>query len=581
MATRLPFLLATVLALLACLPPSAGAEPDAASLAQRYASPWPALQTADGRFADYVSGAADGRGRYGEAMLGYSLLAGGLRDGEATFVDAGLRAIGYALSQSEVQEAYPSVFEMYALAAAYNLARKQLADDPRFDSLRPKWRKRLRSERPVHLRGWRRYQNKAIVEAAGVLELLRTGLRSKQRRTWLRRPKLARVRAWRLINRLIPGLVLRREGRVTLSDPPVNPLAYHALSLGFYGHAVSLLGRRATRDARRVLRGAARTSLALTAPDGDLAYTGRSQEQAWALAFTAYGAEAAADVARRKESRKLRALVERALLRLETRHPVGARGMAIVPAFAQRPLAWFPGLDAYVGAVPYSGLTAVALNLLAESGIRGRPGKRIGSDGPMAARIRSKLGTMAVARRGPVWLAVRRTRAGSDLRSDLGLVRLKLLGPAGWQDVTPARPRARGPSAGPTLLRGATEHELRGRRVQSSRRRIELRGRFGRLRRPVTINYVPTACGVELRWRGPSGAAYRYSSFFTTAEAPRRQGDRSVAGARQRVTVNAPATVTLTPGYSSAVEPALVRADLVFTADRSGRVVVEVCGAAT
>ena len=568
--------MAVALAVLAWLPPPASAASDPATLALRYAGPWPSLQAPDGRFAEYLS--TSGRGRYGEAVLGHALLTSGLQAGDERLVDAGLRAIGYAIVHPEVQEAFPSVFETYALAAAYNVARKHLADDPRFASLRPGWRVRLQSERPVHLRGRARFSNKAIVEAAAVLELLRTGLRSSRRRTWLRRPRLAIVRARRLINRIIPRLVLRREGRVTLSDAPSNPLAYHALSLGFYARGVSVLGGRAGPRARRVLRGAARTSLAVTAPDGDLAYTGRSQEQAWALSFTAYGAEVAARISRRREARRLRALTARVLLRLEARHPVTARGMAIVPAFAQRPLAWFPGLDAYAGAVPYGGLTAMGLNLLADRGIKGQAGARIGSDGPMAARIRSKLGTMAVLRRGPVWLAVRRVRAGTDLRYDLGLVGLKLLGATGWQDVVPLRPRIRGPSAGPTLLRGATEHELRGRRVQATRRRIGLRGRFGRLRRPVTVKYVPTPCGVELRWRGPAGAAYRYSSFFSARDAPRVVGDRTVAGLHQQLSVSAPATATLTAGYSSAVEPALVRADLVFSAGESGRVVISICG---
>ena len=574
MSKRLLSLLAV--AAIAAIPAAAQAAPDPGALALRQAGPWPALQAPDGRFADYASAS----GRYGEAMLGYALLSSGLRDGQATFVDTGLRAIGYALAHPEVQEAFPSVFESFALAAAWNLARERLAGDPRFLFLRPAWRLRLQSERPVHLRAQARYGNKAIVEAAAVLELLRSGVRSTQRRTWLGKRKLAVGRVRRLINRIIPRLVLRHEGRVFLSDPPVNPPAYHALSLGFYARAVSVLGRGAGRKARRVLRGAARASLALTGPDGDLAYTGRSQGQAWALSFTAYGAEVAARVVRRREARKLRALSARALGRLEARYPVSARGLAIVPALAQRPLAWYPGLDGYAGAVPYSGLTAVALNMLADRGIRGRAG-RLGSDGPMAARIRAKRGTMAVARRGPVWLAVRRSRAGTDLRYDLGLVALKRFGPAGWEDVAPARPRARGPSFGPTLLRDGVEHELRGRRLAATRRRIGLRGRFGRLRRPVTVNYVPTACGVELRWRGPQSATYRYSGLFSAAQRPHIESDRSVAATGQRVSVSAPASMTLTPGYSSAADPALVRADLVFVAPTNGRVVIEICAPAT
>ena len=571
---------ATLAALAVCasLPADAAAQPDPGALALAYSGPWPALQTPAGSFADYVTGADNG-GRYGEAMLGYALLGSGLRTGQQAFIGAGLQAIGYALRQSATRTGLPSVFEMYALAAAYNLARERLATDPRFVSLDPLWRARLLIERPVYLRGGATFWNKSIVEAAAVLELRRTGLRSPVPGTWLHARRLAAGRTGRLINRLIPRLVLRRQGRVSLSDPPVNPMAYHGLSLGFYARAVSLLGSKAGKKARRVLRGAARTSLAMTAPDGDLAYTGRSQEQAWALSLTAFGAEVAARIGRRREARKLRALIARVLERLQLRHPVSATGLAIVPASAVLGTRWYPGLDPYAGAVSYNGLTMVALNLLADLGIRGPAAPGIGSDGPMAAQIRADDGAMAVIRRGPVWLAVRRGRAGTDLRYDLGLVGLKRLETTGWQDVMPVRARAQGPSLGPTLLRDGAEHELWGRRLNATRRRIGLRGRFGDLRRPVTVKYVPTDCGVELRWRGPADAAYRYSSFFTAAEAPRLEGDRSVTGARQRLTVSAPATVTLTPGYSSAVEPKLVRADLVFTADSSGRVVIEVCGA--
>ena len=109
--------MAAALAVLAWLPPSPPAAADPATLALRYAGPWPALQAPDGRFAEYLS--TSGRGRYGEAVLGHALLTSGLQAGDERLVDAGLRAIGYAIVHPEVQEAFPSVFETYALAAAY------------------------------------------------------------------------------------------------------------------------------------------------------------------------------------------------------------------------------------------------------------------------------------------------------------------------------------------------------------------------------------------------------------------------------------------------------------------------------
>jgi hypothetical protein len=540
---------------------------DTGGLASRLSAPWPGLQTDEGRFHDYISGGADGSGRYGEAMLGYALLQTGLRDANAVFVDCALRAIGFVLRHPEIQEEKRSVFEMYALAAAYNLARTRLPGDAHFAALAPVWALRLQSERPVWLGGGRNYINKSIVEAAAVLELLRTGIRSPIVGTWLHDHGAARARVDQLINRTLPRRAPSLAGRVMLSDPPHQPLAYHALSLGFYAEAVRLLGREADRSARRVLLGAARASVALTGPDGDLAYVGRSQEQAWALAHTALGAEAAARLARPDEAKQLRALASRTLERLTTAHPIIAGGLAIVPAFATPRPIWYSGIDNYA---------AAALNLAAELGVAGSGG-RIAADTEGALKVGAQAGDMAVLRRGPVWLAVRRIRSRADLRYDFGLVALKLLGPDGWRDVIPLRPLAIGSSAGPNLL-AVAEHEPFGSRVSASTRSIRVLGGFGGIPGRVTFTYVPTPCGVELRFRSAASATYRYSTFFRAASAPRAEGDRSVTGYGQRLTVNAPAAVELTRGFSSATEPDLVRADLTFAADRSDWVRIDTCG---
>jgi hypothetical protein len=539
--------------------------------------PWIAVQTADGPFPDYVSGGAGGLGRYGEAMLGYALLQTGLRDASEPLVDAGLRAIGYALRHPERQEADHSVFEMFALAAAYNLAAKELAADPRFGALAPSWIQRLQTERPLRLRGSGTYRNKSIVEAVAVLELLRSGLRSAVPRSWLRNRPLARGRANRLINWTIPRRAPLRNSRAMLSDPPTQPLAYHALSLGFYARAVRLLGRDARRPARRTLVRGARASLALTAPDGDLAYVGRSQAQAWALPFTAYGVEAAARLARPRREARMRALAVRALTRLETSYVLTDGGLAIVPAFAEALPPWYGGIDRYAGAVPYSGLTIVGLNLAAELGRGRRVGTRISSDRNMAASITAQAGDMAVLRRGPVWLAVKRVRSNADLRYDFGLVGLKVAGPVGWQDVIPSRPHAIGPSLGPTLLAPGVEHEPAGRRIRASARAIRVIGRFQGAPGRTVFAYVPTSCGVELRFRGAPGAIYRYATFFPARAESHAEGDRTVVGAGQRVSASSPATMQFTSGFKSASEADLVRADLTFAADASGRVAIATC----
>jgi hypothetical protein len=566
-----------VLLLCGVLAPQAAASFDPSELALRYASPWPALQTADGRFRDYVSGQADGHGRYGEAMLGYALLRTGLRAGDPSLVDSGLRGLAYALAHPERQQADISVFEMYALAAAYNLATRRLANDPRVAALEPGWALRLLSERPKQLRGPPRFWNKSIVEAVAVLELLRTGLRSPVPRAWLHDRRSARRRVRRLINRTVPRVAPRRGRTVALSDPPSHPLAYHALSLGFYARAIRLLGDDAKPAAREVLRGAARSSLLLTAPDGDLAYVGRSQEQAWALPFTAYGAEVAARSAAPRPARSLRALARRALARLDAAYAVSAAGMAIVPALSRGTRSWYPGMDGYAAAAPYTALTIVALEGVEGLNVAKRPGHRIPADRSLAAVIAGEVSEMAVLRRGRAWLAVRRERWGPDLRYDFGLVAFKWQDGAAWRDVVPHRPRAHTTSLGPTLLSEGVEHEPAGRRIAARARAIEVTGGFRGVRGSVRFRYAPAGCGVELRFRGPPLAVYRHSTFFPESAAPHAEGEGTVAGAGQRVSVGVPAALTLVPGFSSAVEPELVRADLSFAADARGRVAILTC----
>lgn len=557
--------------------PGAARAQDAGALAGAYSAPWPALQEPDGRYHDFMSDSADGAGRYGESMLGYGLIATGLRNGDGRLVDSGLKAIAYVLAHPERQQANPSVFETFALAASYNLVQAWLPTDPRVVALTPAWQLRLATEVPIQLRGGRPYWNKTVVEAVGVLELLRTGVHSGLPRAWLHDRGNSRRRVARVINRFVPRRIPQRDGRALLCDPPACPLAYHGLALGFYARAVELLGSSSRRSARLTLLRAARASRAIAAPDGDVAYAGRSQEQAWALAFTAYGVEAAARLADGREAVALRSLAALALTRLQTLHPVIKGGMAIVPALRGGARAWYPGIDGYAGAGPYTGLTIAGLDLAA--GIASAPVPLAPASAAAARRSPVAPGGMAVLRRGGIWMAVARDRFGTDLRYDSGLVALKReVAPGQWRDVIPLRPRASAPSLGPTLLANGAEHESWGRRIGSSRAGIRVRGGFARARGKVTFTYAPTATGVELRFRGRPHATYRYSTFFPASAGARVVDAWSVGGEGQLVRASAPVATTFTPGFASAIEQDLVRADLVFKAGASGRVRISIAG---
>ena len=547
------------------------------------ARPWPALQVSDGRFYDYVSGAADGAGRYGESMLGYGLLQSGIRLGRDGYVSAGLRAISYPVLRPWLERQDPSVFESFALAAAYNLARSRLSTDRRFRMLRGPWEARLRDERAICLDPKARCpQNKQVVEAAAVLELVRSGLSSRRPGTWLSQRRAALGKARWLVHHTVPdssaAVGLGREDSLVLSDQPVEPLAYHALALGFYARCLKLLGRQASGRSWRTLEAAARASWLLAAPDGELSYVGRSQEQSWTFPLTVYGLEVAAERSSQRWRRRFAALAQVAISRLRQAYPLTAQGLLIVPALAQGLVRWYPGMDSYAAARPYNGLTIVALNLAAAQGAL-RPPRPTPAAAMDASLLRASSGDMAIVRTDRLWYAIKRQQSSFDLRDDFGLVALELRAGSRWRQAMPLRPRASGESAGPVLISaGQTYSPSAQRIVLGGDGDVQLvGGGFGAIRK-TDFHLQATSCGVVLRFAAAPGDLYRYSAFYPAASHPKQASLTSVTGGWETVTVNSPITLHLQTGYSSATEQHLDRAEVTFTAPPSQQVAITVCG---
>jgi hypothetical protein len=575
------------LALLVALPAAARAE-DTAGLAREVAASWPELQRDDGSFYDYLK--PYGGGRYSEAMLGLALLQVGLREGDDRLVGSGLRGVGFALAHGERQLADPSVFETFALVTAYNLARGRLTGDPRFEALRPTWEEWLRRVRPAFLgrpRGG--FFNKHLVEACAWLELWATGLRSADPAAVLFDPQRSARVAISFVNRDVPRLTSRSSGVVwgrgarLLADPTPAPLAYHALSLGLLARAVDRLGTLASPAAHRTLAEAAWGTWGLMGPDGDVAYTGRSQDHVWALAFTAYGTVLAAPEAG-SASGDLQAVAERALARLRQRHPLTSLGIAIAPALSPGSAGAAGAMDVYVDAAAYAGLTLVALDWLAERGglVAPAPGG-LAADQPGAGVLHAPGGELGLLRAGGVWLAVRSAadRRG-DLRSDFGLVALKRHTGAGWEDILRTRPRASDPAgAGPIRIEGARRLAPMGRRLTAHARRIRVTGSFAdrsvaerarssrRRRRTgaaprMVLTVAPTACGARLSWPAPPRAQHELSVFFAPPFDLRRDGPRELSVGTQVVRTSGPVSATVELGYVSARDPELARARVSF-----------------
>ncbi len=572
------------------------------TLSRDIAAAWPAQQTAAGRFRDYTDqfytpGFAFSR--YGDSLLGYGLMQTGVRDGRPDLIRSGLDGIRSVLERPKKFYKRGSVFEYMGMASAYNLARSKLAGDPAFQRIRPAWEQWLRSLRPISTIYRRpqtsRYSNHYLIEAIAVLELERSGLRSNRPGAILGGKRaLTRRLTLRLLNSDVPRMAARSSvldrGRRTFvfSDPPDQPPAYHGFSAGFYARGLQLLGGAATRRAHDTLREVANASVALTAPDGDLAYFGRGQEDVWALTATALGTESAARLpgTRAGAAASYRAVTERALARARDDYGNGPQGLWVTPALRKDLRGGVRGTDASTGAPSFAGVALVSLNWALDEmvGVR-RPIGSIGADRSSAVQLSSAVSRFAAVRRGDLWYAVRRsgsTRAPRDLRNDFGLVALKVADAGGWRDVLPIRPRTsrRPDSAGPLLRSGGRTLFPMGRSLRvTGSGKVAIGGGYRTsngsvLRRGERFVFAPTPCGVRITWSTRRGDRYEHSFFFT--EPPVRQ-DRTLTGGGQRVTAGSDFSLTVDRGYSSGTEPRLFRARLSFPAASGRPLSVAVC----
>jgi len=578
--------IAVATAAAATSPAQAAAPPEWTALARDIAEPWPGLIDARGRFPDYVQ-AKDPE--YGPPMLGYALLQSGLRDGRPDQIDTGLRALN-----STVRDTSPrgklGVFHFFAIASAYNLARAHLAADPLFAEHRAEWERWLKRVDLKWLPDTGHYANKYMVEAVAVLELRRTGLRSRVNGSALADGPHSEHLARRLVNQRAPRAAAAAATEFSggsafvLSDPANNSLAYHALTFGFFARAIELLGPTASPAARQALQGVARASWGLQAPDGDLAYIGRSQGLSWTLSLSAYGSEVAA-VDAGGWGPRFRTVSDAALHRLSTRYGNGPHGLWISPSREGGAAGADVGLDRYANGPNYAGMTLLALNWAIEHA--DRHDRKVGEPAfakPGARRLSSPRTEFTVVRTGDNWFAVRTTRSATarDLRYDIGLVALKRPGPAGeWDDVVRPRPHSsRGrDSAGPVLLTPQGPALPDGERSHSDGETVTVRGgyraRDGRwLRRGVSFRYGAVPCGVQIVLPRRPQDRLRYSVWFT--DTPVNDGAQLV-GPNATVAATPAWSVRLSDGGASAVDSRLVRADLHFPKGR-GPVRITICG---
>lgn len=503
-------------------------------------TPWLGSQTKNGNFKR-PSGTllTDG---YANAGIGYAMLLEAVRSGDERYFESAMKAFRWV-----TRTRYPldGVFYKMFSAAAYNVARENFASRMAFRRIRGAWSNQLRRmpfQRGV-LGSYYRY-NKNLVEALAVIELYRSGLRSRSRKSVVYDRREAIRRAVRLLNVQIPRAVKSYTVTVgtgegwpfttqvaQLSDPPDNPPAYNALSAGFYARAYERLPvdyrtERMRQTSERMIDGV----IARAAPDGDIAFDGRSQEQAWALSSAAYASWNATDFETGQLRESHLAFSRRAVKRLEDVHVTSKSsfGFVLTPAAGccdrqDNP----PGQDHYYDVGKYSGLTAMTMGWA----IADRPDDwESGNDTLPTDRdsdfiFRLGRGRFQQHRAGNIYWFLRMQSDFYDARADSGVAVMKIRDSAGnWIDALPPRPYTGGhhkpaDPAAPCLVyrRGCAYLELRGGKAAGdgsylySVRWVTARGTRVRT---SSARVTPTESGLRLRLAARAGDQFRVDTFL-------------------------------------------------------------------
>lgn len=382
------------------------------------------------------------------------------------------------------------------------------------------------------------FNNYKVADAVLNLELARSGLRSDvagarladpdglraRTLTWLGSGLVGAARSTGLL--VLPGRPAQRTA--ILSDPEAYPLAYQALCTAWAVRAVVLAGPAAPAGLRVVVRRALWTLVALTAPDGELSWSGRGQGQAWTLSAVLYAAAAGSRVYADTDPQlaaRLRRLADIELVALRGRLTGGV--LQVVPAGN----ADTSGLDHYYSV---AGSTALALTWLEmardELPDPAAPRLRIGSEIDRATFADGATTGIVTRRVGRLWLALRmRQDHRRDPRQDFGLVRALRLDPGGWRELRPLRPgplssptaaARRVPTGGPALIRRGIVMRPRATGWRVVPRGIELTGSWhvaGNGTIPARWRFTAVDGGVTLRSTCPARTRLRFTEWLPRA----------------------------------------------------------------
>ena len=567
-------------ALLASTGPAASAatagdvRSEVGALTAEVAGQWAGLVSPNAVFRNpFPADAARGHGSFVPPALDYGIHAAGLRTGDERLIGAAERTWPNAVDPSRA-----SAFDMLGAAYAYGTLDLSAARRSQLASYLHRYGVPPNGAVCITRPGC--YNNLRLVDATTVLAIHALGIASA-------RP--ARD-ARRIVNRRVPQVVdhgLRAdlagfaERGSVLSDPPSNPLAYHALSTFMLGEAVRTLGKRASAGAQQARRETLDALSMLMAPDGDTSYMGRGQSQVWvpgiAAGALAAGARDALEQGSPRRAGRYLAGALAAVDRLRARHATADHGLDLVPGASTRTTA--DGIDDYAHTVAYNGLAMLGLTV-AYDALSALPADLPVERLPATRRLTvadpdaSGLGVVGTGR---MWMAVHREAKNThDLRHDAGLLALKRRTPAGWTDLLAPRPLTvtENPfGGGPQLLRGAKAITPAGDSLAARRRSVVVRGgydRRGKRVRDVTFRWRALRDAVRLTVSGArKGDRFRLIAWTPAGTGAARRRELDANGATWRF--SRPIAVTRLPGFHSGPVQDLDGLAAVLRAPRSGR----------
>ena len=540
----------------------------AATIADGVVKAWTrtGAQQHDGQFSDYILNKQwvdkSRRDHYGPAMLGTALVLDGLRTGRRNVVLAGLKAVAWAADHpwtKDGAEARGVVFEDMALSVGYDESYAQLANDETYRPYVNRWVRRLKRITyhlypAVAAAAGRDYYNWFLVEGLAVAALWDLSrpdgahLSSDRADAVLARPDAH-------VNGVVDYLNSRFGGdanfQVThyggldlglLSDPPENPPAYDILSLALFSKIVAIVSDK-IQAGRTQLAQLGLGAWALMAPDGDVSWFGRSQEQSWTLAMAATGLFRISRTAgiERPDAGRMRSAAARALVRLQQSYLAsGPPGLWIAPSLQRgvTATATNEAMDPYATAAGYTGLTLLGLEWVAEDAAAAEPtaAEGIAADAENGGyRLGTTNGSFIMRRTGDVWFSVKsapaldKTEYSRDLRFESGLTSVQVHDQDGWHRLMPPRPNTSNPGnrhlgydpVGPVLVTRTTVRRPVGGTAEKDDAigGVLLSARYASYGKaptgaPHSVHFKPVGCGVQIIVDARRGEDWRYSAFF-------------------------------------------------------------------